>query len=171
MLSVLEDRCYPTGGEPAWTPEWALDFAHSKGIEDQVSDTLTDLADAMNAAPYDWLTKRLGVLWTMFMVARDVDDRALTVWMAETASLLADIPHDIAAFAIDEAVRKSPHGFIPSVGEIRRHADPLVCARREHIGRLRRMEVALGDHDATEKRQARRREREAHARHMAEVGR
>ena len=167
MRSVLEDSDYAPSGQPAWTVERALDFANAKAIEDQVPATLAQLADAMKRAPYDWFTQRLGVMWTMFMVARDVDERALTVWMAETANLLCDLPHDIVAFAIDEAIRKSPHGFIPSVGEIRRHAEPLEAERRQQIARLERMKAALEDEAATAERAARRQQQEAHRRNMA----
>jgi len=167
IASVLEDREYRHGGQPAWAAEHALDFAHRNGVEHLVEETLTTLAIAMTPPSYQWLTKRLGVLWTMFMVARDVDERALTVWMSEAANLLCDLPHDIVAFAIDEAIRTSPHGFIPSVGEIRKHADPLASLRRTQLSRLEQMKAALADPIATATRAQRRREREAHERDQA----
>ncbi|MEE4452879.1 hypothetical protein [Novosphingobium resinovorum] len=164
---VLEDSEFAPSGQPAWTTERALDFAHHKGVEAEIPAVLQALAGAMERAPYPWFAKRLGVLWTMFMVGRSVDDRDLTVWMAEAANLLCDLPHDIVAFAIDEAIRKSPHGFIPSVGEIRRHADPLAAERRQHIERLERMKAALEDGAATAARSQRRAQQDAHRRDMA----
>lgn len=170
MRLVLADSENRHGGQPAWSPERALDIAHRHGVEGQIGEALDHISSAMQPAPYTWLTKRLGVLWTMFMAARDVDERALTVWMAETANLLADIPHDIVAFAIDEAIRKASHGFIPSVGEIRKHADPLFTERSEQVVRLDRMVKALDDAALTAERTARRADRQAHQRHTAEAG-
>lgn len=167
MLSVLEDRNSTGDGRPRWDVEYALDFAHRQGIQTDVADTRQELADAMACAPQDWLNKRLGVLWTMFSVGRPVDKHALTVWMAESANLLCDLPHDILAHSIDEAIRKTPHGFVPSVGEIRRIADPLADERRQHIDRLSQMEVALADPAASEERSRRRAEQAAHRAHVA----
>lgn len=167
MRLVLEDSEFAPSGQPSWTTERALDFAAHKGVEAEIPAALAALAGSMSRAPYTWFTKRLGVLWTMFMIGRSVDERDLTVWMAEAANLLCDLPHDIVAFAIDEAIRKSPHGFIPSVGEIRRHADPLAAERRQQITRLERMKAALEDEAATAARNARREQQAAHRRDMA----
>jgi hypothetical protein len=153
----LEDREFVFDGGPLWTAERALDAAERQGVEQFVPDARRVLQAAMSPPTPVWLNDRLTVLWTMFMVARNADGRALAVWMAETGSLLSDLPHDIVAEAIDQAIRKSRHGFVPSVGEIRQYADPLVDERNRHIERLLEMEAALADPVATAARDERRR--------------
>ena len=164
LHQALADSSYVFDGGPAWQAERALDLAARAGAEDQVAVDLRDLQAALAPAPARWFGKRLPVLWTLFMAAREADPRALTVWMGETAHLLGDLPHDIVAHSIDEAIRKSRHGFIPSVGEIRAIADPLVAERDQHIRRLAEMEAALADPVAAARRQDRR-----HAQRAAEV--
>ena len=156
LRQALADSPFVFDGGPAWRPENALDAAARSGVEDQVSIARRELEQAMEPAPAQWFGKRLPVLWTLFMAARQADPRALTVWMAETAHLLGDVPHDIIAHSIDEAIKTSRHGFIPSVGEIRAIADPMVAERKLQIERLARMVAALEDPEATAAREARR---------------
>lgn len=148
---------------PKWDVEHALDLAAAAGVEGEVASTLSDLRAALNPASSQWFGKRLPVFWTLFMAARPADPRALTIWMAETARLLGDIPQDIVAYAIDEAIRTSGHGFMPSVGEIRSIADPLIAERRLYVQRLVEMEAALADPAARTRRVEARR---AKARHL-----
>lgn len=158
----MADREFVYDGGPTWTAERALDLAARRGVEQFVATERLALQAAMRPPSPDWLVDRLTIMWTMFMVARQADPRALAVWMAETGSLLGDLPHDIVAHAIDQAIRKSRHGFIPSVGEIRQFADPLVTEREVHIQRLTAMEDALADPVATAARDERR-QAQAHA--------
>jgi hypothetical protein len=146
------------GGRGPWDPEWALDLAARNGDEDYVGVARRDLEASMQPASPQWYGERLPVLWTLFMATREADPRALTVWMAETAHLLSDLPHDIVAHSIDRAIQTARHGFMPSVGEIRQIAEPLMTERKEHIDRLTKMEAALTDPLATATRERRRRE-------------
>lgn len=157
LLPALEDSPFHAAGTHAWETERALDLAARRGAEATIAIARRDLEAAMNPAPSQWFGKRLPVLWTLFMASREADHRALTIWMTETAHLLSDLPHDIVAFAIDQAIRSSRHGFIPSVGEIRRIADPLVAERECHIQRLGKMQAALADPEASAERAERRR--------------
>lgn len=153
---ALEDSKFVFDGGPAWNPERALDLAARAGTEHHVATTRRDLETAMTPAPPTWYGKRLPVFWTLFMASREADPRALTVWMAETAHLLGDLPHDIVAHSIDRAIQTARHGFMPSIGEIRQIADPLVASRVEQIQRLIEMEAALEDPDASAARSDRR---------------
>lgn len=156
LSSAVADREFVFDGGPVWAAERALDIAARNGVEQLVPAERLGLQAAMRPPSQDWLVDRLSILWTQFMVARQADPRALAVWMAETGSLLGDLPHDIVAHAIDQAVRKSRHGFIPSVGEIRQFADPLVEERERQIERLTAMETAMADPVATAARMERR---------------
>lgn len=170
LRPALDDNPFLFDGGPAWRTERALDAARLSGSLDQIPAARLALTEAMAPPPPAWFGKRLPVLWTLFMTARQADPRALTVWMAETAYLLGDLPHDIVAFAIDEAIKASGHGFMPSVGEIRRVADPLVAARRQDVERLEMMETALGDPVASETRAQRWREHDARERAEGDHG-
>lgn len=135
------------GGQ--WRVEYALQSLSGVGnpadaaMTNRVTTTRDVLAAAMRIAPRDWYGKRLPVLWTTFMASRPADGRALAVWMMEAARLLADLPHDIAGFSIDDAVRTARHNFMPSIGEIRAIATPLVEERQRQIRRLDAISDAL----------------------------
>lgn len=170
LLQALTDSSYSTGGTK-WDVERALDYADSKGAEGEISTALACLEAANAPAPGRWFGQRLPVLWTQFMAARAADPRALTVWMAETARLLGDLPHDILAHSIDEAIKSSHHGFLPSVGEIRAVADSLCNDRDQQMDRLRKMQAALANPDATAARVERRLSAARHAAHMEKLRR
>lgn len=88
--------------------------------------------------PRDWLGDRLTTMWMMFMsTRREIDASALAIWLAEYLRLLQDLPWDIVALAIDGAIQKAKHGFVPTVGEIRTIAAPLVAERQQTLQRLR----------------------------------
>ena len=167
-LADLDSQFILDGG-PAWRVERALDRAHDAGVEGDVEKATRDLEDLMRPAPAEWFGKRLAVLWTLFMAGRDADSRALTVWMSEVASLLGDLPFDIVAHSIDEAIKVSKHGFMPSVGEIRRIADPLKVVREQHIDRLTQMRAALADDSKRAEREARRAAAARHREHRPEL--
>lgn len=171
LTSTLTDRSYRSPNEPAWEAEHALDAAASRGCEGEVVPAFRAMTEAMTPAPAKWFHQRLPVLWTMFMTAREVEPNAAKLWLMETTYLLSDLPHDIVAHAIDEAVRRSRHGFMPTVGEIRAFADPLFSDRRQQAERLGKMVNAIADPEATAERVARRalraRTEEAHQRLVA----
>lgn len=76
---------------------------------------------ALAPVPTEWLAERLRLLWKSSPVNGSLD---ATAWVHETGRLLMDIPQDILATAIDEAVKKSERGFMPTIGEIRKIAEP-----------------------------------------------
>lgn len=102
-----------------------------------VAATHADLSASMSPVPADWLADRLALLWTLFMASRAVaSSDAVTIWTSEHLRLLGDLPHDVIGYAIDQAVKSCRHGFIPSVGEIRSIAEPMVAERRQRVQRL-----------------------------------
>ena len=147
LSSALSDRSYVFNGSGEWTASYGLSYIRQKGLPDEVISTaLADLKAAMAPAPKQWVVDRLTVLATMFSVGRHpsaAEDMA--IWLLETSRLLMDLPHDILAQAIDDAVRTRGHGFMPSVGEIRSLAEPMLEERRKQIVRLMTMEIAAGE--------------------------
>lgn len=150
-------------GGPGWRPEKALDAAHRAGQEGSISEHRQALQAAMAQPPRKWIGQRLASFFVLFNPTREVDGKAFSIWNDEMTRLLVDLPHDILAHAVDEAIRKASHGFMPSVGEIRRHAEPLVAERGLQIERLERMEAALIDPAATAERARRRHDQAARA--------
>ena len=149
---ALSDSEFVYDGASKWDAERGIRLAHGSGAESEIAPTLARLEAALEPTPHRWFGQRLPVLWTQFMAARSADPRAMAIWLSETARLLSDLPHDIAAHAIDEAIKTSRHGFLPSVGEIRGVADKLLAERRDQIDRLRKMVAALADPEATASR-------------------
>lgn len=88
----------------------------------------------------DWLQKRLRLLWKSSTPAGSLD---ATAWLHETGRLLEDLPQDILAEAIDQAVMQSERGFMPSVGQVRAIAEPRVRDRQRAAARL----AAIRDRD------------------------
>lgn len=137
LLLALADREYVSDGTARWSPEHARRFLDHRGGGDMVETTLAALSRSLEPAPFDWLGDRLSTMWMMFMASRtQVDAQALSLWLAEYMRLLAHLPHDVAATAIDRALQTSGHGFIPSVGEICAIGDPLLAERRQIADRL-----------------------------------
>lgn len=126
-------------GSAPWTATYGANALRTKGITaDRASRTLAEIEDGLHPAPLGWLTDRLTLVWGMFMATRSTagDEDAVTAWLGEYLRLLMDLPHDLAASAIDKAIQSSRHGFIPSIGEIRAHADPQLAERRRMRDRL-----------------------------------
>lgn len=159
LCSVLadRDRSMIHNGDPTWSAEYALDGMRFRGIPLSALEAERDrLMSAMGSAPEQWTLDRLTALGMMFSMGRTAPaPKVLAVWLAETTRLICDLPHDVLAHSIDVAVKASQHGFMPSVGEIRAIADPLVDLRKTQLERLRRMEAALADQDATARREQR----------------
>ncbi|MHA0333686.1 hypothetical protein [Sphingomonas aquatilis] len=145
LLLAVADRQFVNDGSARWTVEHALKVLDANGGRAIVIDTLRTLRAAASPVPSDWLCDRLTVLWTHFSISRShADPEALAVWLAENMRLLGDLPHDLVAMAIDRAVQTSRHGFIPSIGEIRVHAESATIERNHLIGRLERVAEAVG---------------------------
>jgi hypothetical protein len=92
--------------------------------------------EALQPVNGDWLTDRLSTMQLACTATSGWSDARATAWLHETQRLLADLPHDIVASAIDQAVVQSGRGFLPSVGEIRAIADPRFDDRRRVLRRL-----------------------------------
>lgn len=104
--------------------------------------TLADRAQE-TLAPVNrgWLDKRLSTMY--LAMAHDRDTDKATAWLHEFMRLLADLPQDIVGPAIDEAVKKSERGFLPSIGAIRAIAEPILEERQQKVRRLRQMADAI----------------------------
>lgn len=137
LTLALADRDFVFDGSPDWTPAHSLAVLKAKGAVAVASDQLIKIRQSADPVPKGWLADRLTVLWTMFTASRrQADPGAVTIWMAEYLRLLDDLPWDIVAVAIDDAVRNAKHGFMPAVGEIRAIANPLFENRKRLIERL-----------------------------------
>lgn len=137
LLSALADRSFVFDGSPAWTPDHARRVLAQTGADTEVVRVLRTLRLSARPVPREWLGDRLTILWSLFMASRSqADPELLTLWLSEHLRLLADLPHDIVALAIDRAVQSARHGFIPSIGEMRATAEPLVAERARLIERL-----------------------------------
>lgn len=64
------------------------------------------------------------------------DPDRMKAWMGEMGRLLKDLPTDILADAIDQAIKQSERGFMPGVGQIRAIADPVFRLREQQALRL-----------------------------------
>lgn len=71
-------------------------------------------------------------------------DRA-TAWLSEMGRLLMDLPGDILATAIDDAIKQSERGFLPAVGQIRAIAEPMVKDREREARRLEALAELMDD--------------------------
>ncbi|APL94100.1 hypothetical protein [Sphingobium indicum] len=123
-----------------WTTATALermdrsDRQRVPGLAQQAEATL-------RPADREWLSDRLSTLWMFMSNERDPD--RTTTWLHESMRLLDDLPQDIVSPAIDEAVKKSERGFLPSIGAIRAIADPMLEDRRQKVRRLRMLADAI----------------------------
>lgn len=121
-----------------WSPAQArLEFRRD-GLGDRIEGIAVAIREATTPADPLWLSNRLSTLWLAMCPGRT--EEQATAWLHETQRLLRDIPSDILAEAVDDAVKASSRGFLPSVGEIRLHADP---ALKKRMLLARRMEAVL----------------------------
>lgn len=138
LLTALADRSFVFDGSPAWTAEHALAVLTVKGAVEHVGGTLRMIEASTAPVPRDWLGDRLTTMWMMFMsTRRETDPATLAIWLGEYLRLLQDLPWDIVASAIDGAIQTAKHGYLPSVGEIRTKAAPLLADRQQTLQRLR----------------------------------
>lgn len=160
LCSVLNDPA--THSNEAWTAISALDQADRTGVTSLIAPGLAELTAASGPTEAAWLADRLTVMWSEFMASRPPKSpQALALWMGERIRLLGEYPQDILAHALDAAVKRSPHGFIPSIGEICSIAEPLACDRRRQVRRLRAMVAAMASDETTAELDRRRRLRTA----------
>lgn len=87
-----------------------------------------------------WLANRLTVAWLAAGYRKG--EAQATAWLGEGVRLLGHVPTDILSSAIDQAVMGSQRGFLPSVGEILKIADPALRKRAETLRRLEMVEAA-----------------------------
>jgi hypothetical protein len=115
-----------------WLPQEARRVFEREHVD--VPALIAQHESALAPVASDWLASRLKLLWKSSTPSGSL---SATAWLHETGRLLSDLPHDIAAWAIDEAVKRSERGFMPSVGEIRALAEPKLLERRRSLGRLK----------------------------------
>ncbi len=132
IASALADSPYASAGV-RWQPDWALRVFERENVN--VPELRAATAAALAPVKIDWLADRLKLLWKSSSPSGSLD---ATAWLHETTRLLRDLPQSVLAWSIDEAIRKSERGFMPSVGEIRAIAEPMVYKLR---GNLRRLEA------------------------------
>lgn len=137
VARVLETSSYRT--EP-WSARDALASLPSDVRPCDLAADASALAAALIPCPDDRRRARLTRMGLAFGHDRDPDRAA--AWLNETARLLADLPDDILADALDLAVKGAGRGFMPAVGQIRAHADPLLTARKTQAARLAAMAEA-----------------------------
>lgn len=128
---VLRDSEYDPG---PWRTADKLARLRADGLTENLADYARQSRAALRPVDRDWLFDRLSLLWDSMSLSADADKA--TAWLHETHRLLCDIPQDILATAIDEAIKKSARGFMPSVGEIRVIADPMFGERQKSTARL-----------------------------------
>jgi hypothetical protein len=87
-----------------------------------------------------WLANRLTVAWLAAGYRKG--EAQATAWLGEGVRLLGHVPTDILSSAIDQAVMGSQRGFLPSVGEILKIAEPALRKRAETLRRLEMVEAA-----------------------------
>lgn len=132
VISALTDNSAP--GE-AWDVELGIRELRRDGQLGNVPVCIARFENALHPVDRKWLANRLGLMWNAMGHSRDPN--VSTAWLHETERLLADLPGDIAADAIDEAIKASERGYMPSVGAIRKLADPMVAKRKRALARLR----------------------------------
>jgi hypothetical protein len=135
-----------TLGGPAWSADVAVALIRRRGNIETLPSIAVLVRKSLAPAPRQWIGDRLTVLVSQFSVNRTaVDVETLTAWMSETMRLLADVPHDILATSIDQAIRSGRSGFMPTVGEIMAVAEPLMRERNQQADRLAQMIALIED--------------------------
>lgn len=132
VISALTDNSAP--GE-AWDVAQCIRELRRDGQLAHVPICIARLENALLPVDGKWLEDRLTIMWTAMGHSRD--PRVSAAWLHETIRLLSDLPGDIAADAIDEAIKASERGYMPSVGAIRKIAEPMVAKRKRALARLR----------------------------------
>ncbi|KQM47969.1 hypothetical protein ASE69_11230 [Sphingomonas sp. Leaf208] len=148
IASTLADNRFRS---TPWNAADAMFSIVSTDERRQVADGARAYRASLAPCPRDWLKKRLSSMALAHGHEKDPD--RVTAWLQETGRLLLDLPHDILAYSIDEAIKRSERGFMPAVGQTRAIADPLVATRREEAYRLEAMVQVMegrtrGDADA-----------------------
>jgi len=138
IASTLADNRFRS---TPWNAADAMFSIVSTDERRQVVEGARVCRDSLAPCPRDWLKKRLSSMAMAHGHEKDPDRAA--AWLQETGRLLWDLPHDILAHAIDEAIKRSERGFMPAVGQIRAIADPMVSIRREETYRLEAMALVI----------------------------
>ena len=122
-------------GEVRWSARQALVEIERAGFADRVPALSEQLNLSLQPVSPEWLGDRLSLLWLANGTGGTSENRA-AAWLSETARLLGDLPQDIIAKAIDDAVQSATVAFLPGVGTIRAIAEPLLRRRRVAARRL-----------------------------------
>lgn len=126
VISALADGFAP------WQADAARRQIAAAGIDS--AELLAELTAALAPVDPTRLVDRLKTLWKSSTPSGNLDAKT---WLNETGRLLADLPEDILARAIDDAVKGSLRGFMPTVGEIRAIADPTLAECKRQEARMR----------------------------------
>lgn len=138
IASTLDDSPYRVS---PWNAADALFSITGESERQEVVQAAEQMQAALQPCSRDWLKKRLSAMALAFGHERDPE--RVTAWLAETGRLLWDLPGDILAFSIDEAIKRSERGFMPAVGQIRAIADPRMAHRRQQASRLTSMSAVI----------------------------
>ena len=101
---------------------------------------------AVQPVDRDWLDDRLSTMH--LAMTSGWSEAKATAWLHETARLLEDLPKDVLAAAIDQAIKSSDRGFMPTVGEIRAIAEPRFIERQRILRRLESVAALRDDRPA-----------------------
>lgn len=145
VASALRDSSFTT---MPWDARQALGEVAGNGQDYALRWLAIEHRRSLTPASQDWIEDRLTRLSLAFNHMRRTADEQ-TAWLIECARLLADLPPDILGTAMDEAIKRKPDGFLPSVGEIRAVADPIHLDRKREASRLEAMAALLDQADGT----------------------
>jgi len=116
----------------------ALAEIERDGFGDRLPDLVDRARQAVAPLPFDFLTDRLSTM--QLAMTQGWSEAKAFAWLGETRRLLADVPGDVLLESLDEAIRQSARGFMPSVGEIMAIAQPAIERRRTTLARLEAVE-------------------------------
>ena len=126
-----------------WRPDEAynlkaLSKARAEGYDLALIPELARLALlALQPVEHGALVDRLTMLGMSMANGKDSDQ--VRAWLHETARLLSDLPQGILSDAIDECVKEPGRVFVPSVGEIREKAAPILAREEYAAARLQQL--------------------------------
>lgn len=123
-------------GEP-WSVSRGLREVSAAGHTDRLPMLADTMIRALDPVDPEWLGDRLSLMW--LAMGHSKSSEVATAWLSENTRLLLDLPADILADALDQAIKESDRGFMPPVGAIRKIADPMFDKRRRAAARLRAM--------------------------------
>lgn len=107
---------------------------------DQLPRYIEEAQRGLDPVDRDWLYDRLTMM--QLAMTQGWTAKKATAWLHETHRLLADLPKDILSQALDDAIKVSARGFMPTVGEVRAFADSRAVERKRVLHRLQGIQAA-----------------------------